>query len=547
MSQRDYDAIVIGSGIGGMAAAAILARIKGLRVLVLERHYVLGGFTHEFRRKGGHSWDVGVHYIGDLRPGDLGRVIFDFISGGKLQWHKMPEPFERFVYPDGTFDLYGDPKRFRADLCERFPEEREAIERYFVDLRKANTWGLRYFTAKTLPLPLAKVLEFYNGLTSKNVLGTTAEYLDRNFKSPKLKALLVSQWRTHGLTPERSAFLVHAVLAQHYLRGGWYPRGGSSSIAETIRPVIEAAGGEFLVRHEVRRVIIENGRAVGVEAVRLRAGTEEVKTYRAPIVISDAGAWNTYKRLLPEEIGADRARELEALGKAPTGVTLYLGLKRSPAELGFRGENYWISTDFCHDADVESHSCLAGKPTGAYLSFPSLKNPDATHHSAEILCLPDFEPFAAWKDERWQHRGEDYEALKERIGDGMLELVERNFPGFSDLVEVRELSTPLSVETFTAWRGGAIYGLPLTPARFRIPWLGVKTPVRGLYLAGADVYLHGIMGALMGGVAAAAAVFGWAGFPRVMSKMFAAAKKSGSPSVVDADVAAPTTDVASLS
>jgi all-trans-retinol 13,14-reductase len=116
-SSESWDCIVIGSGIGGLVAAAVLARSKGLRVLVLERHYVAGGFTHEFRRKGGLRWDVGVHYVGDLAPGTPGRTLFDYASAGKLDWQPMAEPFERFVYPGFDFEVFGDPGRYRSDLC----------------------------------------------------------------------------------------------------------------------------------------------------------------------------------------------------------------------------------------------------------------------------------------------------------------------------------------------------------------------------------------------------------------------------------------------
>ncbi len=149
-----YDAIVIGSGIGGLTAASILATLGRKRVLVLERHSVLGGFTHEFRRPGGRRWDAGVHYVGDLHEGAMGRAVFDYASRGRRRWSRIAEPFERFVYPDFTFEVHGDEKRYRADLVARFPEERGAIERYFRDLKRAAAWGLRRFIAGTLPAPL---------------------------------------------------------------------------------------------------------------------------------------------------------------------------------------------------------------------------------------------------------------------------------------------------------------------------------------------------------------------------------------------------------
>jgi phytoene dehydrogenase-like protein len=207
---------------------------------------------------------------------------------------------------------------------------------------------------------------------------------------------------------------------------------------------------------------------------------------------------------------------MESLGPAPTAVSLYLSLRESPATLGCRGENYWISEDYEHDAERENDDALRGRPSGCYLSFPSLKDPEAKGHTAEILVLPDYDAFKRWADRPWKQRGEEYEAIKARLAAGMLELVERHLPGFRDLVDYSELSTPLSVEHFTASPRGAIYGLPATPERFRQDWLGVRTPVKNVFLAGADVYVHGVLGAAMGGVAAAGAVLGPLGFPRLM-------------------------------
>lgn len=543
----DYDAIVIGSGIGGLCAASLLAQVAGKRVLVLERHYVIGGFTHEFKRQQGRHWDVGVHYVGDLHEGSLGRAVFDYVSRGRLRWNRMAEPFERFVYPDFTFELVGDEATFRSDLIRRFPGERAAIERYFRDLKRATGWGMRRFASELLPAPIvwaakpfrlaSKRLRWASersrwaserlrwaserlggGSTSRRLaLSTTQAYLDASFADPKLKALLVSQWGTHGLSPERSAFLSHAIIVTHYLAGGYYPVGGASSIARTIVPTIEEQGGAVRIRREVRQILVDRGRAVGVEAVCHKGGVERMETYRAPLVLSDAGAHNTYGRLLPREIGSPFLEQIERLGSAPTAASLYVAFRDDPRQLGVRGENYWIYPDTLHDEAQQCDDALRGRPSACYLSFPSLKDPEATGHTAEILVFLGYEAFKPWADRPWKKRGPEYEALKERLADGMLDLVDRHLPGFRELVAYAELSTPISVEHFTGAPRGAIYGLPGTPERFQQSWLGTRTPVRNLYLAGSDVYFHGVLGAAMGGVAAATACLGSLGPLRVVT------------------------------
>ena len=528
MDDGRFDAIAIGSGIGALTAAAILARLGRRRVLVLERHSVLGGFTHQFRRQQGRTWDVGVHYVGDLHQGSTGRAVFDYVSDGGIRWNRMPEPFERFVYPDFSFDVYGDEARYRADLVLRFPQERASIERYFRDLKRAAAWGLRHFTAGLLPAPIGPALRWMTSFSSALPLSITRDHLDRTFRDPQLKALLVSQWRDHGLPPDRSAFLSHAIIATHYLNGGYYPVGGAGSIARAIAPVIEGAGGACRVRRDVQRVLVENGRAIGVEVVHRKGGRDRIERYTAQLVISNAGAHNTYTRLLPRELAGTVPEQIDALGPAPTAVSLYVSFRESPARLGFRGENIWISEDYEHDAERESEDALRGRPSGCYLSFPSLKDPEASVHTAEILVMPAYEPFKRWADRSWKQRGDEYEALKTRMAEGMIDLVDRHFPGFRDLIDYRELSTPLSVEHFAGHPRGAIYGLPGTPERFRQAWLGVRTPVENLFLAGADVYFHGVLGAAMGGVAAAGAALGPFGFVRAMAEIMASHRRGRS-------------------
>jgi all-trans-retinol 13,14-reductase len=117
-SDHVYDLILIGSGMGALTVASLMAQLRRKRVLVLERHFKAGGFTHDFKRQQFH-WDVGIHYIGQMNEGSPMRQMFDLVTQKGVQWNKMPEPFERFVYPGLTFDLYGNPKRFQADLIQQ--------------------------------------------------------------------------------------------------------------------------------------------------------------------------------------------------------------------------------------------------------------------------------------------------------------------------------------------------------------------------------------------------------------------------------------------
>ena len=130
-----WDAIVIGSGIGGLTAAVLLGAHAGKRVLVLERHYEAGGFTHTFHRPG-YEWDVGLHYIGQMQDERSAvRRAFDHVTAGRVQWQPMPEIYDRFIIEGRTFDFAAGLERFREGLRESFPGEIRAIDRYIAAVR----------------------------------------------------------------------------------------------------------------------------------------------------------------------------------------------------------------------------------------------------------------------------------------------------------------------------------------------------------------------------------------------------------------------------
>ena len=509
--QKNYDIIIIGSGMGALATASIMARFRGKRVLMLERHYVMGGFTHEFGRKRKYSWDVGIHYVGDMYEGAMLRRLFDIVTDSGVQWNPMPDVFEKFVYPDFTFEVPFSEEDYKSKVIAMFPDEKDAIEGYFEDVYKVNQWFGRHNMKSSEPfVDKVRAPIQINGFDTADI--TTAQYMEKNFKSQKLRALLCSQWGDYGIPPAKSSFVIHCSVACHYFKGGYFPVGGSGKIAESIKPIIEKHGGCVLLSHEVEEILVENGKAVGVRVKNLvpRKDDEPVTEYYAPVVISNAGAHTTYNKLLDSSVPVPFRGQLDEFytnHPVVASVTLYLGLKDDPRKMGFQGENHWIYSSYDHDANFAAGASWVGEKKdilGAYLSFPSLKNPEAKSHTAEIIGLTDFSSFEKWDGTSWKKRGDDYEALKEEITSKLLAFIESHYPGFCETIDYQELSTPLSVKRFTGHPQGSIYGVPSVRERYlsnEAPWCQAKSPVEGLYLTGADVSSPGIAGALMGAMA----------------------------------------------
>lgn len=515
--QDKYDVIIIGSGIGGLTTAVLLTKIYKKKVLLLEQHFKVGGQTHEFMRvKNGKKfhWDVGVHYIGEMEKGLKFRKIYDFITDNKLKWKKMPYHFENFVYPDFNFRQPSDPKEFKKDLIKMFPAEKNGIEQYFLDLRKATKWFQKDMPIKILPSFIGYFVKFFNNKNSKLALSTTKNYLDNNFKDIKLKALLTSTWGDYGLPPEQSAFVMHALVIRSYLYGGYYPVGGASSFADTMVPIIEKGGGKILLNRNVENIIIKNNKAVGV---KVKKG-EKQEEYFAGHIVSNAGAYNTYFNLIDKKVNIPFRDEIKNATNGLSANTLYLGLKESPEKLGVKGENCWIFTSYDHDITFNK-SKTTKEIHSAFVSFPSMKNPEAKTHTAELISFSHFENLKNWKDTKWMKRGDSYKDFKEEYSKQLLEFVEKAIPGLSKLIEYSELSTPLTMEYFTKWKSGNFYGIPVTPERYKYKWISPKTPIKNLYLTGSDAATLGVSGAMMGGVLTTALMIGGMSMIKIMKEV----------------------------
>ncbi|XP_036445254.1 all-trans-retinol 13,14-reductase-like [Colossoma macropomum] len=522
---RDLDAIVIGSGVGGLGVAVLMAKV-GKKVLVLEQHDRAGGCCHTFTEKG-FEFDVGIHYIGDLVENTPMRCISDQLTNGQLQWEPLDNPFDHVVLgpPENrrVYPIYSGQKRYAQELKKCFPGEEKAIDE-FIRLSKKCGQGVWLMPVlKIIPSPIAKFL-VYSGLISR--LSYFFRYGPRSLtevvngltQNKDLRAVFCYIFGTYGNIPKEASFSMHSLLLCHYMPGAWYPKGGASEIAFHMIPIIEKAGGAVLVRAPVNRILLNDAKeAIGVSVMK---GHEEVHVH-APIVISDAGIFNTYQHLLPQEVQAMPAiqKQLSFVKHGEGGLSVFLGLDGTKEELGLEAKNYWVFTENNLDELMEGYrkeereEAIKSVPL-IFIASPSAKDPtwEQRKPGKSTLSLVSFAPyswFEEWKDDKVKNRGADYKELKETLLNSLLEVVYQVFPKIKDRIEYMDAGTPVTNQHYIAAPEGEIYGADHGTARFSAEFcvsIRPQTPIKNLYLTGQDLFSCGYAGALAGAMVCGSAI-----------------------------------------
>lgn len=509
------DVAIVGAGLGGLTAAAYLAR-TGLSVACFDSHYVAGGCATSFARgskAARYIFDVGVHYVGDAGPGGAFQQLLDPI-GAEVEFVPLdPEGFDTLVFPDFQFKIPVDRGLFRDRLVEAFPEERRGIDRYVAYLRQLQGFVDavdKRHGAMTPDVGLHLLMRAPAVALGMGLRWNMQTLLNRCTRNPQLRAVLLGQNGDYGLPPSEVSSMLHCALANHYFRGAYYPKGGGQVIADRIADAAEAAGATVHLQTLVDRVVLERGRAVGV-TVTPRGG--EQRTVRARAVISNADPRRTLLELVgAEHLSGGWSRAAKKWTLADGIFMTCLGVKGDLAKDGMSATNYWV---FDHYDTEALYSSLRkdpdAMPQGAYITSASMKDPSSNAHAPEGISTVEVMTLLPGTPEHWGISDEEfkdgsyrkksvYMERKQRLEDQMVGRMDTLFPGTAERIVFQESATPLSHMRYTRASSGSGYGLAATPGQFALARPHTKMGPKGLYIAGASARSgHGVMAAIRSG------------------------------------------------
>jgi all-trans-retinol 13,14-reductase len=495
---ESWDAVVVGSGPGGLTAAACNAA-AGSRVLVVERHDLAGGNAQVFRRHHAGEeleFDVGLHYIGDCGPGGLFPSILNGLGvGDRVTFRPLdPDGFDTLRFPDLEFRVPADWDAYGERLVDAFPGDRAGIERCVDTLRTVAEEG------RNRLIPGVETPTF-----DEWAFRTVAELFEQAELSPQACAVLDHWSGLYAGGPRQTAVAMHANIIDHYMRGAFYPEGGGQVIPARLIQVIEAHGGEVRTLSPVEKIRVTDRR---VEGVTLSDGT----TIDAPVVVSNADHTRTVAGLV------DRAEWDPATVDWVDKATMTLGLVCVyvvvDIELDGPNTNYFVFSSYETDEfyDRLDSGDSDEEDLFAYVAMASRKDPDNEH-----LCPPGHTNFqimtlaprgyeywgvdAGPADGESYRRNDAYRARKQAVTDHLIDAAEQVLGPFRDSIVHVETATPLSQERYTHSTGGTSYGYMHSPEQSGDMRPQHRTEIDGLWLVGANTTSgHGIAGAMVGGV-----------------------------------------------
>jgi len=477
-----FDAIIVGSGLGGLSCAAAFAR-QGFRSLVLEQHDKPGGYATSFVRPGGFEFDVSLHSTTVGQRNGYFNLIPGLPEISEVEFVPHPHLY-RAIFPDHDIRV---PQRnvpaYIDLLVKAFPAEKEGIQALFDEMNGLMQDFNRLSSAKgqvdmsRFPVEFP-VLVRYSG-------STWGQIVDARIHDPKLKGILSSLWGYYGLPPSKLASIYYAMPTMSYLeQGGYYPHGRSQTISNALAKFIEEHKGKVLLRTQVSRVLVKDKAAYGIAT----AGGQE---YTGKVVVSNANAYDTFHSLVrDEEHLKDYLARMDGFSVSLSSFQIFLGLNRDLVhELGVPDTELFYHSSYDMEAGYKAALNADMNNPGFCITLYDNLYPGYAPKGKNIINLLTLQGYEHWKKyeaDYWKGNKEAYRQEKEWMADLLIQQAEKVLlPGLSKAIEVKEIGTPLTNVRYTGNYRGAIYGWDQTLDNSNPRRLPHATPIKNLYLAGA--------------------------------------------------------------
>lgn len=464
---KQYDIVVIGSGIGGLTAAGLLSK-AGKSVLVLEAHDRPGGYAHGFKRKK-YCFDAGVHLVsGCGATGYRGGQVIHKVLGALGVHHAIEfiniDPFSQVHYPAFHSVLPQSIDALVATLAARFPEERQGL-----------TGLLQLCLQITEEIALANDGVFDTGHPSAAQLlpalrhyrkATLAEVMAQFVQSPPLRGVFASLWPYLGLPPSKVAFIYWAAMLMGYVAdGAYYCKGSFQVLADTLVTGIKAHGGVVQLRAPVEKILIEQASVSGVMV--------NGSPINAPVVISNADMRQTVFDLVGEQHFPPRyVQKINAMQHSLSIFVVYLATNLDLKQLGCAHEAFCYQS-FDHELNFEK--TLNGEVSWISITIPTLADPGLAPPGEHLLMLTTLLPYSATAS--WQQAKPSYMA-------DMLDIAAQHIPHLKQHITFVEGGSPTTLHRYTQNYQGAAYGWDVIPSQVDPVRTKNASPIAGLYFAG---------------------------------------------------------------
>jgi len=486
--QMKYDVIIIGGGIAGLTAGALLARQGLRRVLLLEQGASTGGYVTSFKREGFTFDATGAFLGGCEQGGEFHRILTQTGALPYLRFLRIE--MARNIYPDFTLDLRlrGGFEEYIRGVRALFPEEQGGLRDYFALIGKIGAEISRFEEITWWQMIF---FPFYFRNLIKYERASLGPILDRYFHDDKIKQVLATL--PAHLPASRLSFLFTATLISKVLaQGVWYPQGGMGAISRALESAFREAGGEVRLKTEVAGIEVEGGRVKGVI-------TEAGDFLPAERVVAAINIRQALTDLLPEEQRRRFSSMVAGLEYSLSSFLVYLGVRMDLDKQDLPYFTY-LSTG---DARKEYEQLARGEQPddpSVIITIPTLLDPSLApkgNHTVRLMTPASYAFCKGWGSDEQTH----YRRIKEEETQRLIRMVEERYmPGLSSHCTCIEAATPLTLERYTANEKGASYGLAPTPGQIGRGRPANRTPLKGLYLAGHYTRpAHGIVGAAISG------------------------------------------------